>query len=269
VRRSQRRFATAPSEAAIGNRLARERQSIAAPHGDTQTIHRMASGRLGARMSGGRAIGLAQNLLRVPHMSKVTNSRLPPTPTAERARSTAELMLQKGTDTPRWAQFESLATQWDKRAAMAAEWIDAGSRVLDVGAGAMALGSVLQPQCSYQPADVVERRPGCFVVDLNRGEFPPGEYDFVTFLGVLEYVHDVEATLRRAGAAAPRMVITYCTYTGGVDVAVRRGLGWVNELTAEQFRATLESCGWRVDREREVKRGPGNIQLMFLCARAK
>jgi len=201
-------------------------------------------------------------------MSNATNSRPPPTPTAERARSTEELIQQKGTDTPRWAQFESLATQWDKRAAMAAEWIDAGSSVLDVGAGAMALGNALKPGCHYQPADVVERRPGCFVVDLNRGEFPPGEYDFVTFLGVLEYVHDVEGTLGRACLAAPRMVITYCTYIGG-DVALRRGLGWVNELTAERFRAALVSCGWRVEREQEVKRGPGNIQLMFLCARAK
>src|SRR5438552_7998724 len=118
------------------------------------------------------------------------NFRAPPKPTEERAELTARLMRERGTDTQRWAQLESLATQWDARAAMAAEWIAPGSRVLDIGAGAMALGSLLKPGCVYQPADVVERRPGCFVVDLNRREFPEGRYDVVTFLGVLEYVHD-------------------------------------------------------------------------------
>ena len=194
--------------------------------------------------------------------------RAPPTPTENRARATEDLIRDKGTDTQRWAQMDSLATQWDARAAMAAEWIAEGSRVLDVGAGAMALGSVLKPGCTYQPADVVERRPGCFVADLNRGEFPPGSYDCVTFLGVLEYVHEVDAVLVRAALAAPRMIVTYCTFVPGGDVAIRRGMGWVNELTAPQFTGTLERCGWRIERSREVKRGPGNIQMMFDCSRA-
>ena len=194
--------------------------------------------------------------------------RAPPTPNGERAKTTEELIRDKGTDTARWAQLDSLATQWDARAAMAAEWIPAASRVLDVGAGAMALAALLKPGCAYQPADVVERRPGCFVVDLNRGEFPPGAYDWVTFLGVLEYVHDAQATLERAAAAAPRMIVTYCGFTGGGDTGVRRGMGWVNDFSDTEFRALLERSGWRVERAREVKRGPGNIQMMFECSRA-
>jgi len=193
--------------------------------------------------------------------------RAPPIPTGERAQLTERLIVEKGTDTERWAKMESLATQWDSRAAMAAEWIADGSRVLDVGAGAMALGSLLAPRCIYQPADVVERRPGCFVADLNRREFPPGAYDFVTFLGVLEYVHDIDWALERAREAAPRMIVTYCTDIGA-DPELRRGMGWVNDFSAEAFVAALERCGWRVERAREVKRGPSNVQLMFLCARA-
>ena len=192
--------------------------------------------------------------------------RAPPTPSEDRARATEDLIRDRGTDTQRWAKLDSLATQWDARAAMAAEWIPGGSRVLDVGAGAMALGSVLKPGCAYQPADVVERRPGCFVVDLNRGEFPPGSYDWITFLGVLEYVHDVDAALARARGAAPRMIVTYCTFIPGADVAIRRGMGWVNELTAPQFAAALERSGWRIERSREVKRGPGNVQMMYDCS---
>ena len=196
------------------------------------------------------------------------NFRAPPTPTDQRAELTEKLIREGGTDTQRWAQLDSLATQWDARAAMAAEWIAPASSVLDVGAGAMALGAALAAGCTYQPADVVARRPGCFVADLNKREFPPGTYDVVTFLGVLEYIHDVRWPLERAREAAPRMIVTYCTFTGG-DVTGRRGMGWVNDFTAPEFQAAIERAGWKVERVREVKRGPANIQLMFECSRSR
>jgi Methyltransferase domain len=149
---------------------------------------------------------------------------------------------------------------------MAAEWIPAGARVLDVGCGAMMLGALLKPGCSYVPADVVERAPGCCVVDLNAGEFPLGEYDWVSFLGVLEYVHDIAMPLVRARIAAPNLLVTYCTHLGG-DVAIRRGMGWVNDLTQAGFEAALAASGWRIARFAEVKRGPTNVQFMYGCGR--
>jgi hypothetical protein len=194
--------------------------------------------------------------------------RAPPQPTSARARETESLMARRGTDTTRWAVIDNLATQWDARAAMAAEWIPAGSRVLDVGCGAMALGGLLKSGCSYHPADVVERRPGAFVADLNAHEFPPGSYDWVTFLGVLEYVHDPAWPLERARQAAPHLLVTYCTHIGS-DVAPRRGLGWVNDFTRAQFEGVVADAGWRIDRTAEVKRGPTNIQLMYSCGRTE
>ncbi len=193
--------------------------------------------------------------------------RAPPQSTEERAILTEQLIREGGTDVGRWSRLDSLATQWDLRASMAGEWIAPGSRVLDVGAGAMALEAALPARCAYQPADVVERRPGCLVVDLNRGEFPPGRYDFVTFLGVLEYVHHVESALRHAHEAAPRMIVTYCANAGG-QASMRRGMGWVNDMTERDFVAALKRSGWRVERSREVKRGPGNVQFMFECSHA-
>jgi hypothetical protein len=194
--------------------------------------------------------------------------RAPPLPTAARASETADLIARRATDVARWAAPANLATQWDARAAMAAEWIPSGSRVLDVGCGAMALGTLLKPGCIYTPADVVERRPGAFVVDLNRREFPCGDYDWVTFLGVLEYVHDPAWPLARARQAAPNLLATYCTHIGA-DVGVRRGMGWVNDLTLRAFEAALSDTGWRVARTGVVKRGPTNIQVMVACGRAE
>ena len=128
--------------------------------------------------------------------------RAPPLPTSDRVRATSELIAQKATDVSRWADFRNLATQWDERARMAAECIPSGARVLDVGCGAMALEEFLKQDCTYFPADVVQRRPDCAIVDLNHQQFPAGQYDWVCFLGVLEYVHNLEWPLRRSTSAA-------------------------------------------------------------------
>jgi hypothetical protein len=155
---------------------------------------------------------------------------------------TEGLIARKETDVARWSTLDSLATQWDGRAAMAGEWIPDHVRVLDLGCGAMTLGSLLKPGCSYFPADVVERRKGCFVVDLNRQEFPVGRYDWVTFLGVLEYIHDVGWPMQKARQAAPNLLVTYCTHIGG-DVSIRRGMGWVNDLNRAEFETLLMDTG--------------------------
>jgi len=193
--------------------------------------------------------------------------RAPPLPTAERAKETEALIREGGTDVARWAQMDSLATQWDARAALAANQIGANQRVLDVGAGAMTLGSLLLSGCTYTPADVVKRCEGCIVVDLNRREFPEGSYDWVTYLGVLEYVHDVRWALQAAATVASRLLATYCTHIGA-DVAVRRGMGWVNDFTHNQFVALLADAGWRVDRFLEVKRSASNVQNLYVSGRA-
>lgn len=192
--------------------------------------------------------------------------RAPPLPTEDRAAFTERLIQTGGTDTQRWAKMENLATQWDTRAELAAKQVKPGTRVLDIGAGAMALRNYLPGNCQYFPADVVERCAGCFVTDLNAGNFPSGVYDYVTFLGVLEYVHDVPLALTHAIAAAPAMIATYCTVTQP-DQRRRRGMGWVNDFTMGEFEALLVRAGWDIQRRLEVKRGPANIQYMYCCVR--
>ncbi len=191
-------------------------------------------------------------------------NRLPPLPTSERAKQTEELMRNRETDVDRWREFDNLATQWDERAAMAAKLIGENQRVLDIGAGAMALGTLLPNNCTYTPADVVERCPSCQVVDLNKQQFPTGYYDWVTFLGVLEYVHDITWPLRKALNAASRLVVTYCANIGAAT-AGRRGLGWVNDYSKRDFEELLTSVGWKIESCSEVKRGPTNIQYMYSC----
>lgn len=189
-----------------------------------------------------------------------------PLPNESRATRTYDLMKTLGTDVERWSQTESLATQWDSRAAMAARFIAPGSSVLDLGCGAMTLGQYLDSTCQYYPADVVERIPGAFVVDLNAKQFPPGSYDVITLLGVLEYVHDVPWVLDQVRKVSRSLIVTYCAKLAEGDVVGRRGLGWVNDFTERDFNVLLASANWRCTSVNEVKRGPGNIQIMFCCS---
>ncbi|MEO8115812.1 MAG: hypothetical protein ABI655_15590, partial [Phenylobacterium sp.] len=191
-----------------------------------------------------------------------------PGPSKSRSVLTEELSARKATDVARWSDAENLATQWDGRAKLAAELIGAGPlRILDIGAGAMALRHFLAPDCDYVPADVVKRCDDCLVVDLNSHEFPAGDYDYVSFLGVLEYVHDVDWALAVAATSARNLIATYCTDASG-DRAYRRGMGWVNDYTCDEFDALLRDAGWSVKDRVEYKRGPTNIQYMWQCSRA-
>lgn len=192
----------------------------------------------------------------------------PPVPDDQRAARTEALMAQKASDLGRWRDSDNLASQWASRSKLAAALIgNAPRRVLDVGAGDMALRGFLPPGCDYTPADIVSRGPDCLVADLNQQQFPPGEYDWVTFLGLLEYLHDPAWALTMAARAAPALVVSYCTYTSG-DRAYRRGLGWVNDLTKAGFEDILSAAGWSPSACVEYKKSAANTQYVWRCARA-
>jgi hypothetical protein len=72
---------------------------------------------------------------------------------------------------------------------------------LDLGAGALALAPhVTAAGGTCTAADLIARSAACHVIDLNQGQFPPGEYDCITLLDVLEFLHDVPAVLPAAGS---------------------------------------------------------------------
>lgn len=180
---------------------------------------------------------------------------------------TNDLIARKGTDLDRWRDEGNLALQWDGRAEIAGRLLGADvRRVLDVGAGAMALKAFLPAACAYVPADVAKRSEDCLVTDLNRREFPEGRFDAVTFLGVLEYIHDPAWSLRMAARASPALVVSYCADTSG-DIAYRRGLGWVNDFTKEDFEALLSATGWDVQSCVVYKQSAANTQFVWRCAR--
>lgn len=181
------------------------------------------------------------------------------------ALRTEKLINEKKTDIQRWKNQTSLASEWDQRAAHVAKHIADGSKVLDIGCGAMSLEKHLGPQCCYQPADVVERRPGCLVIDLNLGEFPSLRVDVITFLGVMEYLFSPSDVLKKARAHADKLVFSYCIPTKEAT-AYRRGLGWVNEYSESEILGFLKEAGWVLDFSELNKTGPNSNQMLFMCS---
>jgi hypothetical protein len=79
-------------------------------------------------------------------------------------------------------------------------------------------------------------------------------------LGVLEYLHDAPAVLRRTRGAAPRAIFTYSLYSGE-DRDSRRALGWFNDYTAEELVALLGEAGWYVSSVEALE----NNQVILVC----
>lgn len=141
--------------------------------------------------------------------------------------------LQKQTDFRRWSNPQAFEPAWDARAELAAQFIPAGARVLDLGCGRMALRRFLPAGCEYKGCDLIPREPGTIVCDFNAGEFPTDaarDADIVVVLGVLEYIADVDSFFSRLRAAKHDVVLSYCPVdlTGDRD---RAALGWFNHFS--------------------------------------
>ncbi len=180
-------------------------------------------------------------------------------PVEERRRWTRALMAARGTDGGRWAEPANLEPGAEEHARRAAAHIAEGSQILDLGAGLMKLRDFAPPGIRYIPADLVLREPAGIVVDLNSGDFPPGSYDGVVMLEVLEFLHDPQGVLARARGGAHRLLLSYRPHDGG-HTAERRADGLFNDFTREELLALLEETDWKAVATEE---GPG--YTLFLC----
>lgn len=172
---------------------------------------------------------------------------MPPHDETERRK---QAIAAKQTDYTRWADPRNLEAAWEARAALVARYVPAGSTVLDIGCGAMALERHLPAGSRYLPCDLVARDARTRVCDLNRGELPRGDLApgvVVTLLGVLEYLYDARALLAELAGRGVHLLLTYCCAEDTVHLD-RGALGWVNALRRDEVTALLTAAGFRVDR---------------------
>lgn len=170
-----------------------------------------------------------------------------------------------GTDRDRWFDVRgSWGVKNPARSKIAAKHIPRGSRVLDLGAGTMLLKEFLSEDCEYQPCDLFSRCPGCIVADFNKGDFPiEGKYDWVTLIGLFQFLDDPMALLRKCSKISKNMIVTYSPLIHEKltrkEMLWRRGVGWNNHYTLKQYLAIVSESGWAIEKGYRV---PANIILI-------
>jgi FkbM family methyltransferase len=160
---------------------------------------------------------------------------------------TRRLIAHGATDGWRWANPRSMDPGSAERAALAGPHLPTAGSLLDLGAGLMLVLPKLKLGVRYTPVDLIRYSKATVLLDLNAGRFPDGKWDCVLMLELLEHMHDVPALLRRARAAAGRLVGTYKAIEETGDEDIRRLRGYFNDFDRATLRALLEAAGWRID----------------------
>lgn len=153
------------------------------------------------------------------------------------------------TDRRRWSQSISLLADWDLRTREMAGFIPKGSRVLEFGAGRMALQDLLPPDCTYTPSDLVSRSPNTLVYDINSDQaitFP--QCDVVFAGGVLEYLIDLPYFVSRIRGICQTVVCSYAP-RDQKSILIRRSNGWVNDFSTTQIEQIFMKNGFSCDRK--------------------
>jgi hypothetical protein len=183
-------------------------------------------------------------------------------PRKKRIASTLALRRRRISDVERWAESANLDPAWERRAQIVGRYVPAASHVLDLGAGLEALARHIPESCVYVPADLVQRSARTQLVDVNRGQFPEGDFDVIAALGLCEYVHNVRLLLAKIHQRAPMLVTSYCTRTTD-DPETRLERGFVNDYSLNEFVDLCQAAGWVVRVADRIDIGPGFDQWVF------
>jgi hypothetical protein len=135
----------------------------------------------------------------------------------------------------------------DSRAELAAQFIPAGSRVLDLSAG-MTLQHLLPNGCSYQGRDRI-RCDGGAVCDFAGGDFPTqaaAQSDIIVMLGVLEQIADLEGFFTHLRFCKQDMILSYCA-TDLSEGRDRSALGFANHLSFYDLALLFDRYGFRIE----------------------
>jgi hypothetical protein len=152
-------------------------------------------------------------------------------------------------ETPTAVATDALAhdAKIDSREELAAQFIPAGSRVLDLSSS-FALEQALPNGCSYQGRDRV-RCDGGAVCNLAGGDFPTQaatQSDIIVMLGALEQVADVENFFTHLRFCKQDVVLSYSPtdLTKGCD---RSELGFANHLSFYDLAVLFDRYGFRIE----------------------
>jgi len=133
-------------------------------------------------------------------------------------------------------------------------------RLADLGCGNQRLRSSLQSEFGstrivYRGFDIHPQADDVAFFDVRQAA-PPGEWDVVAMLGVLEYVEDLPAALRRLAGAAPWYLVSHVVSDGRPAAeSERRRYGWTRLPSAAELSQELAQAGFTVAGHRLLDEG--------------
>lgn len=168
--------------------------------------------------------------------------------------------------------------RWQERAEAAVELLvanvdalrsdpSASLRIADFGAGDERLRRVLAAQTEFQVSyasfDIRPQVDSVVEIDLRR-ELPPGDFDLVACLGLLEYLREVPRFLGRLAARYPAVLLSYSIFDHAEPLTrrQRQSRGWLTHYTTAQFEHGLEGAGFACVARRLVSQGRTGIWLV-------
>jgi hypothetical protein len=134
----------------------------------------------------------------------------------------------------------------DRCAELAAQFIPAGARVLDLSGGT-ALQSLLPNGCNYRSIELARKIPA-LVFDFT-GDFPTAaasQCDVIVMLGVLEHIADLENLFTHLRFCKHDLVVSYpaTDLMKGLD---RAALGFANHLSFCDLALLFDRYGFRIE----------------------
>jgi len=170
---------------------------------------------------------------------------------------------------PPWGDRKSYQSSWDARAEAAARMAPDNVSILEIGVGAGAFRALVSRRCRYLGADLSPLDPETLPLDLDLDPLPPGTFDVVVMLGVLEYLRAPDQALRKARASGRRALFSYCCLKAGADrariVRKRRERRWISDWTRDELIANAERAGWRLAREEPFNEEDDFYQAIFMA----
>lgn len=164
----------------------------------------------------------------------------------QRELTTKALIRERLSDYDRWIRDDELLPNWNERTALLASYILPDTHVIEFGAGAMYMHSILNHVASYTPSDIVKRHEATIVCDLNQPiDFDLTRYDVAVFSGVLEYVYDIEAVVKAMhDAKIHQLILSYCC--SDIVTLTRAKNGWLSDYTKADLEAIFMNYGYEI-----------------------
>lgn len=157
---------------------------------------------------------------------------------------------KKGADYERWGNPSSYPSAWNQRAALAADLIPDGATVFEIGVGRGAFRDMIRHRCIHVGADLAPLDPDTTPLNLETDSLPDQRFDYVTLLGVLEYLHCPETVAGKLTAITDRLVLSYCCCHDSAPndeiIALRRRRGWVNDFDLQALVALFQKHGFEL-----------------------